>query len=243
MNSDMLDSESENIDTPHERRSPSPPLMPPSPCDLEEELQSINLTSHCGNLIADIENIINNTDDYYFNSENEKNQYASKLLSLFIEGTELWNNLKQKQPQKPTPPPEKSIKKPRTTEVETFNKNGNLTIDDLPAHRNEGNENVIQTLPPRTPEAPRFCPPPPITIDNIVNSAAFLKKLQTMTKEDFMGCVIGKGLRVYPKTPQAYHTIRNYIDKEKLEAYTYQLSEEKKLKVVIRSMPSDMPPQ
>ncbi|GFT92313.1 nucleic-acid-binding protein from transposon X-element [Trichonephila clavipes] len=58
-----------------------------------------------------------------------------------------------------------------------------------------------------------------------------------------MGRVIGKGLRVYPKTPQAYHTIRNYIDKEKLEAYTYQLSEEKELKAVIRGMPFDMPPQ
>ncbi|GFY78576.1 hypothetical protein TNIN_411341 [Trichonephila inaurata madagascariensis] len=63
-----------------------------------------------------------------------------------------------------------------------------------------------------------------------------------MTKEDFMGHNIGKGLRVYPKTPQAYHTIHNYIDK-KLEAYTYQLSDEKELKAVIRSTPSDMPPQ
>ncbi|GFQ79447.1 nucleic-acid-binding protein from transposon X-element [Trichonephila clavata] len=64
-----------------------------------------------------------------------------------------------------------------------------------------------------------------------------------MTKEYFMGRVIGKGLRVYPKTPQAYHTIRSYTDKEKLETYTYQLSEEKELKAVIRGMPSDMPPQ
>ncbi|GFY46409.1 hypothetical protein TNIN_380321 [Trichonephila inaurata madagascariensis] len=39
MNSDTSDSESENMDTRHERRSPSPPLMPSSPCDLEEELQ------------------------------------------------------------------------------------------------------------------------------------------------------------------------------------------------------------
>ncbi|GFQ79193.1 nucleic-acid-binding protein from transposon X-element [Trichonephila clavata] len=64
-----------------------------------------------------------------------------------------------------------------------------------------------------------------------------------MTNENFMGRVIGKGLRVYPKTPQAYYTIRNFIDKEKLETYTYQLNEEKELKAVIRGMPSDMPPQ
>ncbi|GFR01784.1 RNA-directed DNA polymerase from mobile element jockey [Trichonephila clavata] len=48
---------------------------------------------------------------------------------------------------------------------------------------------------------------------------------------------------LHPKTPQAYHTIRSYIDKEKLETYTYQLSEEKELKAVIRGMPSEMPPQ
>ncbi|GFR01509.1 hypothetical protein TNCT_225511 [Trichonephila clavata] len=54
-----------------------------------------------------------------------------------------------------------------------------------------------------------------------------------MTKEDVMGYVIGKGLRVYPKTPQAYHTIRSYTENEKLEVYTYQLNEEKELKAVI----------
>ncbi|GFR19666.1 putative RNA-directed DNA polymerase from transposon X-element, partial [Trichonephila clavata] len=144
----------------------------------------------------------------------------------------------------PTPPPEIVNKKPRITATETSNKFNNLAIDDPSAPRDEGkNEDVIPPLPPKTPEAPRFRPPPPITIDNVSNSAAFLKKLQTMTKEDFMERVIGKGLRIYPKTPQAYRTIRSYIDKEKLETYTYQLSEEKELKAVIRGMPSDMPPQ
>ncbi|GFT92034.1 nucleic-acid-binding protein from transposon X-element [Trichonephila clavipes] len=253
MDLDTSDSESENMDTHHERRSPYPPLMPPFPCDQEEELQSINLASKCKNLFADIENIINNIDDYYFINDNEKNQYASKLFCLFIEETELCYNLKRTEDDhysacigkmnerhgvfKNNDTPFTPVK------VETFNKHGNLTIDDPPAHRNEGNENVIQPQPPKTPEAPRFCLPSPIIIDNIVNSVIFLKNLQTITKEDFMGRVISKGLRVYPKTPQAYHTIRNYIDKEKLEVYTYQLSEEKELKAVIRSMPFDMPPQ
>ncbi|GFT95542.1 nucleic-acid-binding protein from transposon X-element [Trichonephila clavipes] len=93
------------------------------------------------------------------------------------------------------------------------------------------------------PKPPRFRPPPPITIDNVNNSAAFLKQLQNMTQENLMGRIIGKGLRVYPKTPQAYHKIRSFIDHEKLESYTYQLNEEKELKVVIRGMPSVMPPQ
>ncbi|GFX13718.1 nucleic-acid-binding protein from transposon X-element [Trichonephila clavipes] len=93
------------------------------------------------------------------------------------------------------------------------------------------------------PQVPKYRKPPPITIDNVVNSAALLKKLQALTREDFMGRVIGRGLRVYPNTPQAYHAIRNFIDREKLESFTYQLNEEKELKAVIRGMPSDMPPQ
>ncbi|GFV89566.1 hypothetical protein TNCV_993981 [Trichonephila clavipes] len=64
-----------------------------------------------------------------------------------------------------------------------------------------------------------------------------------MTKENLIGRIIGKGLRIYPKTAQAYHPIRSFIDREKLESYTYQLNEEKELKFVIRGMPSDMPSQ
>ncbi|GFR21521.1 hypothetical protein TNCT_279741 [Trichonephila clavata] len=128
-------------------------------------------------------------------------------------------------------------KKPRITATETSNKFSNLTIDDPPAPRDDGNEDVTSPLPSNTPNAPRFRPPPPITIDNITNSAAFLKNLQQMTNENFMGRVVGKGLRVYPQTPQAYHTIRSYADKEKLETYTHQLSEEKEIKAVIRGMP------
>ncbi|GFQ86270.1 nucleic-acid-binding protein from transposon X-element [Trichonephila clavata] len=228
-------------------------------------------------MCMDLENMLNFIDGYYFTSENEKEQYASKLVTLLADGVELNENLTRMEADRkniftnrisqrfaipinndtpftpvkarknnrksPTPPPEIVNKKPRITATETSNKFNNLTIDDPPAARDEKNEDVIPPLPPKTPEAPRFRPPSPITIDNVRNSAAFLKKLQTMTKEDFMGHVIGKGLRVYPKTPQAYHTIRSYIDKEKLETYTYQLSEEKELKAVIRGMPSDMPPQ
>ncbi|GFY01600.1 nucleic-acid-binding protein from transposon X-element [Trichonephila clavipes] len=124
--------------------------------------------------------------------------------------------------------------------VETANRFSNLQIEDPPNLENEQDERD-EDVP--QPKPPRFRPPPPITIDNVNNSAAFLKQLQNMTQENLMGRIIGKGLRVYPKTPQAYHKIRSFIDHEKLESYTYQLNEEKELKVVIRGMPSDMPPQ
>ncbi|GFY63782.1 hypothetical protein TNIN_178801 [Trichonephila inaurata madagascariensis] len=47
----------------------------------------------------------------------------------------------------------------------------------------------------------------------------------------------------YTQKPPSYHAIRRYIDTEKLEAFTYQLNDEKELKVVIRGMPTETPPQ
>ncbi|GFV61302.1 hypothetical protein TNCV_2024761 [Trichonephila clavipes] len=86
-------------------------------------------------------------------------------------------------------------------------------------------------------------PPPPITIDNVIQSNRLQMKLQGITKQKSRGRIVGKGLRVYLETPEAYHAIRRYIDTEKLEAFTYELNEEKDLKAVIRGWPSDTPPQ
>ncbi|GFW18319.1 nucleic-acid-binding protein from transposon X-element [Trichonephila clavipes] len=86
-------------------------------------------------------------------------------------------------------------------------------------------------------------PPPPITIDNVDQSSQLLKKLQAITKQKMRGKIIGKGLRVYPETPEAYQAIRRYVDAEKLESFIHQLDGEKDLKAVIRGMPSNTPPQ
>ncbi|GFV22170.1 hypothetical protein TNCV_1920301 [Trichonephila clavipes] len=85
--------------------------------------------------------------------------------------------------------------------------------------------------------------PPHITIDNVNLPNQLLKKLQVITQQKLRGRIIGKGLRIYPETPEAYHAIGRYIDSEKLEDFTYQLNEEKELKAVIRGIPADTPPQ
>ncbi|GFS71969.1 nucleic-acid-binding protein from transposon X-element [Trichonephila clavipes] len=41
----------------------------------------------------------------------------------------------------------------------------------------------------------------------------------------------------------AYHAIRKYVETEKLEAFTYQLPEDREIKAVIRGMPADTTPQ
>ncbi|GFT94709.1 nucleic-acid-binding protein from transposon X-element [Trichonephila clavipes] len=122
-----------------------------------------------------------------------------------------------------------------------------LGVEELPDNFGE-DQNPLDTdmeqHPSRTSTPlPRRRPPPPITIDNVEQSAKLLKKLQELTGQKLQGRVIGRGLRVYPETPAAYHQIRNLIDQEKLEAYTYELNENKEIKVVIRGMPVDMPIQ
>ncbi|GFU32489.1 RNA-directed DNA polymerase from mobile element jockey [Trichonephila clavipes] len=270
------DSEEENMDTrtDQRRRTPSPPVTPPAISVLEEDLQHIENASNCGNFLAEMFQLIDNINNYSFDSEEDKSTYHSRLVEICNEGTALLESLRQLKTdhlgdlikrfhqktgqsstqstpfkpikgrknnrKSPSPPPESASKKLKITEVETTNRFSNLQIEDPPIiedKQEERDEDIPQ------PKPPRFRPPPPITIDNVNNSAAFLKQLQNMTQENLMGRIIGKGLRVYPKTPQAYHKIRSFIDHEKFESYTYQLNAEKELKVVIRGMPSDMPPQ
>ncbi|GFR19245.1 RNA-directed DNA polymerase from mobile element jockey [Trichonephila clavata] len=83
---------------------------------------------------------------------------------------------------------------------------------------------------------------PPITIDNVVNKAALLKHLQDVTRVNLEGKLIGNKLRIFPQTTYAYNRIRRYISENGLEGYTYMLPEDKKLRVVIRGLPTDMSP-
>ncbi|GFY31966.1 nucleic-acid-binding protein from transposon X-element [Trichonephila clavipes] len=83
---------------------------------------------------------------------------------------------------------------------------------------------------------------PPITIDNVSNQAGLLKHLQDLTKLKLEAKLIGSKLRIFPQTAYAYHLIRKYVEENSLESYTYILPEEKKLRLVIRGLPTDMSP-
>ncbi|GFT48461.1 hypothetical protein TNCV_3822461 [Trichonephila clavipes] len=253
-------------------RSPSPPADPPSIKALEGEFQSIENSLSCTDFIIELNSLMDDLDSFRFDSPTSKDDYQNGLSKIIGNTSELMMRLRSAEiersdaalrksnrtyeiPSKsnpfttvkgkkgnrktPTPPPERQISKKLKTddEIDTANRYDGLPVEDPPIAIDEENEDEDPA-----PHTPKYRKPPPITIDNVANSAALLKKLQALTREDFMGRVIGRGLRVYPNTPQAYHAIRNYIDREKLESFTYQLNEEKELKAVIRGMPSDMPP-
>ncbi|GFY63745.1 nucleic-acid-binding protein from transposon X-element [Trichonephila inaurata madagascariensis] len=83
---------------------------------------------------------------------------------------------------------------------------------------------------------------PPITIDNVSNQAGLLKHLPDLANLKLEAKLIGTKLRIYPQMAFAYHRIRKYVDDNILESYTYILPEDKKLRLVIRGLPTDMPP-
>ncbi|GFX28821.1 hypothetical protein TNCV_4250601 [Trichonephila clavipes] len=189
------DSETDNMETNlSQQRTPSPTLTPPAKGDLEEDFQQIGTTSNCGSFLAEMFQLLENLDNYTFNCEETKIEYKNRLKKLCNEGTELLENLQRLETdhyvdwikKSPSPPPETANKKLRTDEVETTNGISDLHFENPPATENEIDEDVCQA------QAPKFRRPPPITIDNVRNTAAFLKKLQNMTKEKLMGRVIGK---------------------------------------------------
>ncbi|GFR21507.1 nucleic-acid-binding protein from transposon X-element [Trichonephila clavata] len=49
-------------------------------------------------------------------------------------------------------------------------------------------------------------------------------------------------MKIFPQTPYAYHIIRRYINDNNLEGHTFSLPEDKKLRAVIRGLPTDTDP-
>ncbi|GFT80767.1 nucleic-acid-binding protein from transposon X-element [Nephila pilipes] len=85
-------------------------------------------------------------------------------------------------------------------------------------------------------------PVPPITIDNIPRKDLLIKQLRDLTSGRITARVQGSGIKVFPQTTQAYQQVREFIDKYKLHSFTYQLPENKELRVVIRGLPETTPP-
>ncbi|GFT51199.1 hypothetical protein TNCV_4518771 [Trichonephila clavipes] len=171
--------------------SPSPPPATPSIENLEAEYQSIENSASCTEFIIDIKGLMTSLDNYVFaNNAAEKDRYYTRLMKIFKK----YQGKKGEQ-ENPTPPPERQTNKKLKTDdtIDTANRYDSLPVEDPPI--DEENEDGDPT-----PNLPKYRKPPPITIDNVVNSAALLKKLQALTREDFMGRVIAVA-SAFTRTP------------------------------------------
>ncbi|KAF8788678.1 Nucleic-acid-binding protein transposon like protein [Argiope bruennichi] len=83
---------------------------------------------------------------------------------------------------------------------------------------------------------------PPIFIDELKNSDGLLSKFSEITKTKIMGRFLPNNrLKIFPPNADAHRAIQRQIVNDKLQAHTFELSDEKKLKVVIRGLPADHP--
>ncbi|GFT69249.1 RNA-directed DNA polymerase from mobile element jockey, partial [Nephila pilipes] len=229
----------------------------------------INHSDQCLHADTKLAEYISQIPDIHFSSQEEKNNYSTELFSIQEEVRSKYNTLKHEelrlenakykdlvnswglpdatQPQKfqlqsrrKNSTPVKNIinKRQKTTETtECTNKFSDLNIEEPPEQIEIDDDEDVTPPPPKKPYAP------PITIDNVKNSAELLKKLQQITGIKLTAKLIGTSIRIYPQTPAAYHLIRRHATQENLQHFTFQLPEDKKIRVVIRGMPTDMPPE
>ncbi|GFW65654.1 nucleic-acid-binding protein from transposon X-element [Trichonephila clavipes] len=135
---------------------------------------------------------------------------------------------------------EGSAKKQRTDIISTQNRFAQLSIEEMDISAQAGTS--TQSGAPGSAAPPKKHHVPPITIDNVSNQAGLLKHLQDLTKLKLEAKLIGTKLRIFPQTANAYHLFRKYVEENSLESYTYILPEDKKFHLVIRGLPTDMPP-
>ncbi|GBN74843.1 hypothetical protein AVEN_166004-1 [Araneus ventricosus] len=81
---------------------------------------------------------------------------------------------------------------------------------------------------------------PPIYIDNPKNVPQLLDLLSEITKEKITGRMMNNDkLKIFPPTPEAHKAIQNKITQDGMKSHTYELNDEKQIKVVIRGLSKD----
>ncbi|GFU79071.1 nucleic-acid-binding protein from transposon X-element [Trichonephila clavipes] len=137
---------------------------------------------------------------------------------------------------------ESIAKKQRTDVTTTQNKFAQLSVEDMDLTAQAGTSTSTDNGVPDTAAPPKKHHVPPITIDNVSNQAGLLKHLQSLTNLKLEAKLIATKLRIYPQAAYAYHLVRKYVNENNLESFTYILPEEKKLRLLIRGLPTDMSP-
>ncbi|GFT50080.1 nucleic-acid-binding protein from transposon X-element [Trichonephila clavipes] len=137
---------------------------------------------------------------------------------------------------------ESIAKKQRIDVTTTQNKFAQLSVEDMDLTAQAGTSISTDNGVPDTAAPRKKHHVPPITIDNVSNQTGLLKHLQSLTNLKLEAKLIATKLRIYPQTAYAYHLIRKYVNENNLESFTYILPEEKKLRLVIRALPTDMSP-
>lgn len=88
---------------------------------------------------------------------------------------------------------------------------------------------------------------PPLVVEMFPKWPTHFRELKTLLGHAPNGRPFGKGVRFIPKSEQEYRTIQRYLyaleTKEKISWFSYSLPAERSLKVAIRGLPVNTPPE
>ncbi|GBO33269.1 Nucleic-acid-binding protein from transposon X-element [Araneus ventricosus] len=135
-------------------------------------------------------------------------------------------------------PNSSSVPSPQSTTMENVNNDSSIT----PEANSVTNVSTGQEQN-KNNESEKEMYIPPIIVDQATNTKALLNELNQLTGTPITGRCMGGKLKIFPTTAEAHRAIRRYVDQNKLKAHTYELPEEKQMKIVIRGLPSDFSTQ
>lgn len=83
---------------------------------------------------------------------------------------------------------------------------------------------------------------PSIVIYNPTNPTQLIKILSNQSKDPIEGKMISNNrLKIFPSTSDAHRAVQRYIADHKLKSHTFEMEDERQLKVVLRGLPPDYP--
>ncbi|GFU12608.1 uncharacterized protein NPIL_606881 [Nephila pilipes] len=126
--------------------------------------------------------------------------------------------------------------------LEIEEKTGTLEIEEFPEIQNEKvisptNENREETDEPTLVEKKKKKRVPPIMIDESLNTPALLDEISAIVGVKIQTRMTNGKLKVFPESIDAHRKIQNFISVKKLKSHTFEMQNQKQLKVIIRGLP------
>lgn len=105
-------------------------------------------------------------------------------------------------------------------------------------------EDITEAAP--APQHPPHAPtakPPPITIPSLPHPLKFTKTLQGLLLNNLKAVNTRDGMKIYTDTLADFQTTKDHLNKENIEYFTYQLRQDRPLRVIIRRLPNNVDTQ
>jgi hypothetical protein len=92
-------------------------------------------------------------------------------------------------------------------------------------------------------QSPKLERPPPIFLKSQIDYLPFCRLLKTIVGEDFKCVSTTKGVTLYLPTPEKYRTCVKFLGDQQADFHSYQLSEDKPYRIVIRGLHFSVMPE